>query len=133
MIRKKRTANNIVGICLLILLALNLLACGNSRYLIYRQKTVIGVDAGLNPNTKNFHGVLGFDREVDALVPKQAKGNESGYVTDGQDAMSVIAKSYTDVGFFEVNEISECFATGDAAVNIAKSQEKMKAMSRCRH
>lgn len=96
-----------------------------SRYLVYMQNSVVGIDASATPQTGGKF-TLGYDRQTDTIVPKRTdkKGE-----TDGEDAMSVISKTQVKVGFLEMNEIHESFATGDAAVAIASDPNKVKSFS----
>ena len=45
------------------------------------------------------------------------------------EAMSVISKSYIGMNWFGTDKISERFATGDAAAEMAKSPELIEALN----
>ncbi|QPJ62239.1 MAG: hypothetical protein G3M70_10300 [Candidatus Nitronauta litoralis] len=109
------------GLCLLAMLV-TLSGCGNSKNLVYRQNTVIGLEVSANPEGTSGKAVLGYDRETNAVVPKKMK---SGGETAGQEAMSAVSISHVQIGFLEANCIYEAFATGDAAVNLAENKGKL--------
>ncbi len=109
------------GFCLLLML-ITLTGCGNSKNLVYRQNTVIGLEVSANPEGTSGKAVLGYDRETNAVVPKKLKSNGE---TSGQEAMSAISISHVHIGFLEANCIYEAFATGDAAVNLAENRGQL--------
>lgn len=109
------------GLCIL-LMGITLQGCGNSKNLVYRQNTVIGLEVSANPEGTSGKAVLGYDRETNAVVPKKLKIDGE---TSGQEAMSAISISNVHIGFLEANCIYEAFATGDAAVNLAKNRGQL--------
>lgn len=117
MIPNKALVFNFLGFLIVSLLVS---ACTtNSSNLVYRQSTVIGLDIQANPEGTSGKAVLGYDREVNAYVPKKPKVIGGKLSTQGQEAMSAISVSAVEIGFLEATRISESFATGDAAQALA--------------
>ncbi len=109
------------GLCLLAML-ITLTGCGNSKNLIYRQNTVIGLEVSANPEGTSGKAVLGYDRETNAVVPKKMKSDGK---TAGQEAMSSISISHVKIGFLEADCVFEAFASGQAANNLAENRERL--------
>lgn len=109
------------SLCLLAML-ITLTGCGNSKNMIYRQNTVIGLEVSANPEGTSGKAVLGFDRETNAVVPK--KMTASGE-TGGQEAMSSISVSHVKIGFLEADCVYEAFASGQAATNLAENRARL--------
>lgn len=134
-----------------ILLGLLLLGgCSNlaPSHLIFHQSLVFGADistaseTGAMPDRLNV--VVGYDRHTNAIIPKTrvcSDKNSSGEIITRPcaedeplestqfEAMSVISKSYIGMNWFGTDKISERLATGDAAIEMAKSPELIEALN----
>ena len=92
--------------------------CANPSHLVFHECSSLGADAALNANTGSVHVALGYDRQTNALIPKTRTRTENG--AEENEAMSVISSSRIRVKWLGVHEVTEQFATGDAAVNLAR-------------
>lgn len=100
---------------------------------------------------------IGYDRQTNAIIPKtricyesKSSENKTSEETPSEnmtlvscdlsnahsevkstefEAMSVISKSYIGMNWFGTDKISERFATGDAAAEMAKSPELIEALN----
>ena len=93
------------------------------------QRTVVGIDVSPAIETGNVHLVLGYKRRTAAFVPTAQVGTDAMGRPD-REAMSVVAFSAVGVSFWRLPEIAECFATGEAAVQIAGSKAAVESL-RC--
>ena len=97
--------------------------------LVFQQKTVLGVDVAPSPDAGSVHLVAGYKRRTNSFVPTAELTDENGEQT--REAMSVIALTKVKVSFWRLPEIHECFATGEAAINIAASEQKITGLRAC--
>ncbi len=109
----------------LVLILLAPLGCSQSKNLVYRQNTVIGLEVSANPEGTSGKAVFGYDRETNAVVPKKPKAEGGELQTGGMEAMSTISISHIQIGFVEASCIYEAFATGDAANDLAANPQSM--------
>ena len=95
--------------------------CANPSHLVFHQSGSLGVDAALNTDTGQVHVALGYDRQTNALIPKTRTQTENGEVEN--EAMSAISTSQIRIKWLGLHEVTEQFATGKAAVNLAERPE----------
>ena len=84
-------------------------------------KRLVGVDVAANADTGQVHVALGYDRQTNTLIPKTRTRTEKGAMEN--EAMSVLSTSAVDIHWLGVHEVTEQFATGQAAVNLASRPE----------
>lgn len=112
---------------LLRLLCVNLLCaglfagCATPSHLVFHQSTSIGADAATNTDTGHVHVSFGYDRQTNTLIPKTKTVNEKGQPE--QEAMSVISASEVRIKWLGLHEVTEQFATGAAARNLARNPQ----------
>lgn len=119
---------------LLVCLPLAAVGCANPSHLMLYQQSNLGVNAGISPATNNLHVRVGLRREFGAIIPKYydsvpkvgADGAEvvdkDGKVVTGQKreaASSFVAARMRVRSAFETPEITECLASGTAAIQAA--------------
>lgn len=110
---------------------LSLAGCQNPTHLVYHQNTVLGLDVATSAEGGTIHATLAYDRQTTAFVPKTQVA-----IPDGQggvkklefEAMSVISKSEMHLKFLSTQQVHEIFATGEAAINLARRPEALKAL-----
>lgn len=105
------------SIALGVLCASLLAGCATPSHLVFHQSTAIGADASANTDTGQVHVVFGYDRQTNTLIPKTATTNEHG--EPEQEAMSVVSASEVKIKWLGLHEVTEQFATGKAARNLA--------------
>lgn len=94
-----------------------LVGCSTPSHLIFHQSTSIGADAAANADTGTIHVSFGYNRDTNTIIPKTETFNEMNSLEP--EAMSVVSASEVKVKFFIGNEVTEQFATGQAARNLA--------------
>ncbi len=103
---------------LCLMLASVLTGCATPSHLVFHQSTSIGADAAANTDTGNVHVAIGYDRQTSTLIPKTSTVNEDG--APEQEAMSVVSASEVKIKWLGLHEVTEQFATGTAARNLAR-------------
>jgi hypothetical protein len=93
--------------------------CSTPSHLVYLQSTSIGADAALNTDTGQTHVSFGYDRQTSTLIPKTTTKNEDGS-TEEVEAMSVVSASEVKIKWLGLHQVTEQFATGKAARNLAR-------------
>ena len=91
--------------------------CANPSHLIFHQSTSVGVDVAGNTDSGHIHVALGYDRQTNALIPK------TKLASGKHEAMSAISTGKVEIKWLGVHEVTEQFATGQAAVNLARSPQ----------
>jgi hypothetical protein len=99
-------------------LAVVLAGCATPIHLVFHQSTSIGADAATNTETGQVHVSFGYDRQTNTLIPKTTTLNDPGGVE--KEAMSVISASEVRIKWLGLHEVTEQFATGVAARNLAR-------------
>jgi hypothetical protein len=94
-----------------------LAACANPSHLVFHQSVSVGADASANADTGQVHVALGYDRQTNTLIPKTEALNDRG--EPEQEAMSVISAGEVKIKWLGLHEVTEQFATGKAARNLA--------------
>ena len=95
-----------------------LAGCANPSHLVFHQSTSVGADASANTDTGQVHVAFGYDRQTNTLIPKTDTANDFG--EREKEAMSVISASEVKVKWLGLHEVTEQFATGRAARNLAR-------------
>ena len=113
-----------------LLAVLCLASCTTPSHLVFHQTAVIGADVSANTTTGQVNLAVGYDRQTSALVPKTrtAADIESG-AGEENEAMSALAASKVAIKGIGTYEVNEQFATGKAAVNLARKRGAVKALS----
>ena len=101
----------------LLALICSLAGCATPSHLIFHQSASVGADVAVNADTGNVHVALGYDRQTNTLIPKTRTQTETGEIEN--EAMSVLSTSKVEIKWLGVHEVTEQFATGRAAVNLA--------------
>ena len=113
------------GIPLLLCLA----SCATPSHLVFHQTAVIGADISANTTTGQVNLAVGYDRQTSALVPKTATVPEAGQTSlEENEAMSALAASEVKIKGIGTYEVNEQFATGKAAINLAKNPDAVEAV-----
>lgn len=100
------------------LLCVSLLAgCATPSHLVFHQCTSIGADAAANTDTGQVHVSFGYDRQTNTIIPKTQTTNERN--EPEQEAMSVVSASEVKIKWLGLHQVTEQFATGKAARNLA--------------
>ena len=84
-------------------------------------RTVVGINASVNPEQTTGSLIIGYDRNFAAVIPRSAELKQAG---DGQasqkrDAMTAIACSSLYVKGITIKKFTEAIATGEAADKFA--------------
>lgn len=98
-----------------------LAGCATPSHLIFHQSASVGADVAANADTGQVHVALGYDRQTNTLIPKTKTRTESGEIEN--EAMSVLSTGKVEIQWLGVHEVTEQFATGQAAVNLASRPE----------
>ena len=103
----------------LILAVLALLPGCEANQLYLAHRTVVGINAGVNPEQTDGTLLIGYDRAFATIIPRSvpsdpAKGSSN-------DAMSALVCSELAVEGITVRRYTESVATGQAAINFAKA------------
>lgn len=102
--------------------ALALGGCSTPSHLVFHQSTAIGVDVATSTQTGQVHVGLGYDRQTNTLIPETTVKTPNG---PEKEAMSVISTSKATIQWLGAHEVTEQFATGTAAVNLAAKPESV--------
>ncbi len=95
-------------------------SCANPSHLVVYQHSNLGVNAGMSPATNNFHVRIGLRREFAAVVPKYDDDPLPGMENEDFNAASAfIAGRMRVIHPMKTPEVTECIATGEAAINAA--------------
>lgn len=92
--------------------------CTTPSHLVFHQSTSVGVDVAGNADTGHVHVAFGYDRQTNTLIPKTSTVNDNG--EPEQEAMSAISAGQVKVKWLGLHEVTEQFATGAAARNLAR-------------
>lgn len=95
-----------------------LTGCSTPSHLVFHQCTSIGADASTNTSTGQVHVSVGYDRQTNTLIPKTNTLNDTG--APEPEAMSVVSASEVKIKWLGLHEVTEQFATGTAARNLAR-------------
>jgi hypothetical protein len=101
--------------------------CGTPTHLLFYQGTVIGVDVATSPELNTITAKLGYDRQTGTIIPKTEVTDANGARVN--EAMSVLARSRFKIRFLRASEICERFATGQAAINMARQAGAAAALA----
>lgn len=84
-------------------------------------RTVVGVNASLNPEQTTGSLIIGYDRNFAAVIPRSAELNQpgAGQPSQKRDAMTAIACSSLYVKGVTIKKFTEAIATGEAADKFA--------------
>jgi hypothetical protein len=93
---------------------------------MFYQGTVIGVDVATMPDQGTVSAKLGYDRHTGTIVPKTLVKDAND--KERAEAMSVLARSRFKIRFLRASEVCERFATGEAAINMARQAGAVAAL-----
>lgn len=93
--------------------------CSTPSHLVFHQSTSIGADVAANADTGHVHVSFGYDRQTSTLIPKTATVNDLN--EPEHEAMSAISASEVKIKWLGLHEVTEQFATGVAARNLARN------------
>jgi hypothetical protein len=106
--------------CLVFVLLL-VSGCANPSHLFFYQTTVFGLDVAVSPETKNVKVVAGYDRQTEAVIPTSEIETSPGQKRN--EALSVVGRTKIDAAWLGPQKITDNFATGRAAQNVARHPE----------
>ena len=113
-----------------------LTGCSTPSHIAFQQAAVIGVDVAANTTTGQVNVALGYDRQTNAVVPKtktkvtqRNPRNNLLVETQENEAMSTVSASRVKIKWLGSHEVNEQFATGEAAVNIARNPDAVAQLS----
>lgn len=92
--------------------------CSTPSHLVFHQSTSVGADVAANADTGHVHVSFGYDRQTNTLIPKTSTVNDYG--EPEHEAMSVVSASEVRIKWLGLHEVTEQFATGAAARNLAR-------------
>lgn len=105
----------LLSACVAILLA----GCeANQLYVVSR--TVVGVNAAVNPEMTEGAIFVGYDRSFATVIPRSVKVKDKQTGADKQEAMTSLACSTLAANGITVRQFTESIATGEAAHIFAK-------------
>lgn len=100
-------------------LASVMLAACEPTQLYIGSRTVVGINASVNPEQGNGSLVIGADRTFVTLIPRSVEAASGSSSSEGRDAMSALACSDLAVEQLTIRRFSESLATGQAARDFA--------------
>ena len=111
-----------------------LAGCTTPSHLVFHQTAVIGADVSANTTSGQVNVSLGYDRQTNALVPKTAvtELDDPGRGDEKNEAMSAVSASKVVIKGLGEYEVNEQFATGRAAVNLARKPDDVVKLSTLR-
>ena len=113
---------------LCLLCASLLTGCATPSHLVFHQSTSIGADAAANMDTGQVHVAFGYDRQTNTIIPKTKTRREMDDPEgegEEQEAMSVVSASEVKIKWLGLHEVTEQFATGKAARNLARDPKAL--------
>lgn len=115
---------------------LGLNGCATPSHIVFQQAAVVGADVAADTTTGQAHVSVGYDRQTNAMIPKTKtyvtqRDPENGQLVEREEneAMSAISASRVKIKWFGAHEVNEQFATGEAAVNIARDPDSVASLS----
>jgi hypothetical protein len=90
----------------------------NQLYVVSR--TVVGVNAAVNPELTEGAVFVGYDRSFATVIPRSVKVKDPITGAEKQEAMTSLACSSLAVDGITVRRFTESIATGDAAYTFAQ-------------
>ena len=109
------------------LVLLSLTACEpNQLYLV--SHTVVGINAGVNPEQTTGTLLIGYDRAFATVIPRSVATTTDGVTT--RDAMSSLVCSNLTVEGITIRRYTESIATGIAAKKFAAHLKDSKTPSK---
>ena len=97
--------------------AATVLAGCDSNQLYMGSRTVVGINASVNPELNSGSLIIGYDRTFAAVIPRSVDDPQTGK----QEAMTAIACSSLGVKGVTIKHFKESIATGAAAETFAKA------------
>ena len=85
----------------------------NQLYVVSR--TVVGVNAAVNPEMTEGAIFVGYDRSFATVIPRSVKVKDKQTNAEKQEAMTSLACTHLAVNGITVKRFTESIATGDAA------------------
>lgn len=115
---------------------LGLIGCTTPSHIVFQQAAVVGADVAADTTSGQAHVSLGYDRQTNAMIPKTKtyvtqRNPENGTLVEQEEneAMSALSASRVKIKWFGAHEVNEQFATGEAAVNIARDPDAVASLS----
>jgi hypothetical protein len=102
------------------------LAACEPRQLTLGARTIVGINAQINPEQTTGSVVIGYDRTFAAIVPRSADPSPAAPgsappANAGRDAMAALVCSDLKVEGITIRSYTDSMATGDAAVRFASN------------
>ncbi len=110
--------------------------CGTPSHLVFYQSAVLGVDVAADTTNGRVNVALGYERQTNAIIPKtrtfatqrHPAGNPR-VESEENEAMAAVSASKVKIKWLGAHEVNEQFATGEAAVNIARDPDSVASLS----
>jgi hypothetical protein len=109
-----------VSLALLSACAATLLTGCEANQLYVVSRTVVGVNAAVNPEMTEGAIFVGYDRSFATVIPRSVKVKDKETGVEKQEAMTSLACSSLAVNGITVRQFTESIATGEAAHTFAK-------------
>ena len=110
--------------------------CTTPSHLVFHQSGVLGVDVAADVTNGKVNVALGYDRQTNAIIPKTQTLATQRHLSGGQrveqkenEAMATVSASKIRIKWLGAQEVNEQFATGEAAVNIARDPEAVASLT----
>jgi hypothetical protein len=110
-----------VPLALLLACAATLIAGCEPNQLYIGSRTVVGVNASVNPEMTEGAIFVGYDRSFATVIPRSVKTQDKDTKVVKQEAMSTMACSSLAVNGITVRKFTESIAPGEAARTFAES------------
>lgn len=116
--------------CLPLLSVATVLAGCDANQLYMGSRTVVGINASVNPEVSSGSLIVGYDRTFAAVIPRTAPATSTDQPSQleppkpagpNQEAMAAIACSSLAVNGITIKRFTESIATGEAARKFAKA------------
>jgi hypothetical protein len=113
-----------VPLTLLSVCAATIVAACEPNQLYIVSRTVVGVNAAVNPEMTEGAIFVGYDRAFATVIPRSVKVVDKNTNAAKQEAMSAMACSTLAVNGITVKKFTESIATGEAARTFAENLDK---------
>ncbi|MEK7994421.1 MAG: hypothetical protein AAB403_11515 [Planctomycetota bacterium] len=108
--------------------AATVLAGCDANQLYMGSRTVVGINASVNPEVSSGSLIIGYDRTFATVIPRSVQQDPkdgTGQAGQKQEAMSAIACSSLAVKGITIKHFKESIATGEAAEKFAKALQEV--------
>ena len=93
--------------------------CTTPTHLVFEQSATVGASIASNTTTGKVDFAIGYLRETNTLIPKTQTSESEGAPPENE-AMAVVSASEVKIKGLGLHAVTEQFATGKAARNLAQ-------------